>query len=98
MALRKRGVTFLICFKKRGLPRRGGGVPTLEEIMCFLCSHCSVIASIHNKSVKKQYQFNISDSLNIIEANMYQATDACQKIMLSKSSPRKKIPSKTFLT
>ena len=40
MALRKRGVTFLICFRKRGVPRKGGvpsekggGVPTLEETM-----------------------------------------------------------------
>ena len=39
MAFRKRGVTFLICFRKRGVPRKGrslrkwGEVPTLEETM-----------------------------------------------------------------
>ena len=42
MALRKRGVTFKICFRKRWVPRKGGGFPqkrwgegvlTLEEIM-----------------------------------------------------------------
>ena len=37
MALRKRGVTFLICFRKRGVPRKGRGfpqkrrIPTMEE-------------------------------------------------------------------
>ena len=44
MALRKRGVTFEICFRKRGYPERrnslrkggGGGVPTLEETMTVL--------------------------------------------------------------
>ena len=25
MALKKRGVTFKICFRKRGVPRKGGG-------------------------------------------------------------------------
>ena len=39
MALRKRGATFLICFRKR-YPERGGslrkgGVPTLEETMDY---------------------------------------------------------------
>ena len=29
----KEGVTFQICFRKTGIPRKGGGVPTLEEIM-----------------------------------------------------------------
>ena len=40
MAVRKRGVIFLICFRKRGYPERrglhsgkGGRVPTLEETM-----------------------------------------------------------------
>ena len=39
MAFRKRGVTFKICFRKRGYLERGegslrkGGVPTLEETM-----------------------------------------------------------------
>ena len=27
MALRKRGVAFLICFRNRGVPRKGGGFP-----------------------------------------------------------------------
>ena len=34
MAVRKRGVTFKICFRKRGSVRKGGGgVPTPEETM-----------------------------------------------------------------
>ena len=40
MAVRKRGLIFLLCFRKRGVPRKGGGgvpsekgVPTLEETM-----------------------------------------------------------------
>ena len=39
MALRKRRVTFKNCFRKRGVPRKGGslrkrrGGPTLEETM-----------------------------------------------------------------
>ena len=40
MALRKRGVTFKICFRKRGVPRKEEvgfpqkrGVPTLKETM-----------------------------------------------------------------
>ena len=44
MAVRKRGLTFLICFRKRRIPRKGGGggsfrkggVPTLEETMAIL--------------------------------------------------------------
>ena len=28
MALRKRGVTFLTCFRKRGVPGKGGEVPS----------------------------------------------------------------------
>ena len=42
----------------------------------------------------------MNDSLNIILANTRQATDACHKIMLRKSSPRKKVRiflSKKFL-
>ena len=37
MAVRKRAVTFFICFRKRGylkmFPQKRGGVPTLEETM-----------------------------------------------------------------
>ena len=47
MVLRKRGVTFKICFRKRGFPQKRG-VPTLEEtvicrshiIMCTPSSFC----------------------------------------------------------
>ena len=43
MALRKRGVTFLICFRKRAASKKGGfpqkrGVPALEETMKYLRS------------------------------------------------------------
>ena len=62
MALRKRGLTFLICFRKRGVPRNGGrgslrksGVPTLEETMT-----CS-LSLFHVSSGEKKAREHVSN-------------------------------------
>ena len=57
MAVRKRGVTFLICFRKRGYPEKGGflrkrGVPTLEEtilIHVVFCWYLDLISHTHKQ-------------------------------------------------
>ena len=41
MALRKRGVTFYICFRKRG------GVPTLEETMLKRCLNEKIVNDVN---------------------------------------------------
>ena len=63
MALRKRGLTFLICFRNGGVPRKGGGVPTLEETM--ICNKIErlqynanlvVARAVRGSSMEKLYQ------------------------------------------
>ena len=52
MGLRKREVTFLTCFRKRGVPRKRGfpqkrGTPTLEETMACLIGKSLTIFKIY---------------------------------------------------
>ena len=65
MDLRKRGVTFKICFRKRGVPRKGGGgVPTLEETMT------KNLAKTHSKLIIKTLELHHCHCPGVIFAHL----------------------------